>query len=874
MIIQVASIALVATATATATQSLGCPVDCDNGWSTYDSYGDISNCTLPIVMIPEDNVNVVDGVFSACVVNPGVASTTQSLMAPLRFNGTISKRATTECTTGSQVAGLVFQMAQWGTNISTLKSTVITGATACKTFYTANCQEFTGFYRNGQVTVAAFSGAMVQNAGAAATLVQYYIDDLNSHGTKDCEAVQYCPGDPAKTFGIMGDTTGNFAKVQQQVKDWSKGQCVTGYGSVQQWTGRSLKFVSWPGKSGNSSPDNNAGTCLYTSVVAGDTGTSIAARCGNGMTTDALTLYNPSVNFSALQQGQILCCSVGKMPDLRPVANADGSCAVHQVASGDTCAAILLRYYPLTQANLMTYNSKTYGWMGCEGGHPWVGDKICVSAGTAPRPTANPLAECGPLAAGAKYLSECPLKACCSKDGFCGVSGEHCTVVESPTGAPGTKGCETNCDIGYVKGSAPAEFINVGYYETWSKGWSCMNGGILAVDWSKYTHIHYSFADIGLNLNVTMDEMAAAEFGSFLRVSGVKKVVSFGGWGISTDVATYTHLRNAMLPANVDAAVANVVSFLTSNGLDGIDIDWEYPGAPDIPGIPVGLASDAPNYLSFLKKLRAALPTGKSLSIAAPASYWYLKGFPIVDMSEYLDYVVYMTYDLHGQWDYGNTWTGNYLRSHVNWTETQDALALITHAGVPSNKLLLGLGAYGRSFKQIDPSCSGPMCKFTGPDSGATPGLCTGAAGYISLAEIEKLDNVRSTQVVDGSTQVTYGADQWVSYLTKDQMQDRTQWAKNNNMGGVVLWAADLMDDNNMKPISACNLDEVLFAGEIGMDVCNTTEIMEAGPMELYSPELYTAISTNLSYMINILNDLDLGNLPSSVIFVAVGVPG
>jgi GH18 family chitinase len=40
---------------------------------------------------------------------------------------------------------------------------------------------------------------------------------------------------------------------------------------------------------------------------------------------------------------------------------------------------------------------------------------------------------------------------------------------------------------------------------------------------------------------------------------------------------------------------------------------------------------------------------GKSVSIAAPASYWYLKNFPIAQMSKVLDYIVYMTYDLHGQ---------------------------------------------------------------------------------------------------------------------------------------------------------------------------------------------------------------------------------
>lgn len=46
--------------------------------------------------------------------------------------------------------------------------------------------------------------------------------------------------------------------------------------------------------------------------------------------------------------------------------------------------------------------------------------------------------------------------------------------------------------------------------------------------------------------------------------------------------------------------------------------------------------------------MRSKLPEGKTLSIAAPASYWYLKAFPIDNMAKQLDYIVFMTYDLHG----------------------------------------------------------------------------------------------------------------------------------------------------------------------------------------------------------------------------------
>ncbi len=66
----------------------------------------------------------------------------------------------------------------------------------------------------------------------------------------------------------------------------------------------------------------------------------------------------------------------------------------------------------------------------------------------------------------------------------------------------------------------------------------------------------------------------------------------------------------------------------------------------------------------FLIVLKNLLP-GKSVSIAAPASYWYLKGFPIAQMSSFLDYIVFMTYDLHGQVSVDNYQQPS-LQSHTN----------------------------------------------------------------------------------------------------------------------------------------------------------------------------------------------------------------
>lgn len=274
------------------------------------------------------------------------------------------------------------------------------------------------------------------------------------------------------------------------------------------------------------------------------------------------------------------------------------------------------------------------------------------------------------------------------------------------------------------------------------------------------------------------------------------------GWAFSTENATYNVFRQAVTSKNRESFATNVASFIKEWDLDGVDFDWEYPGEPDILGIPEGNDDDGENYSSFLSTLRKKLPD-KSISVAAPASYWYLRGYPVADMDAALDYWVYMTYDLHGQWDHGSSWSdpgcpgGNCLRSHVNLTETLNSLAMITKAGVKSNKVVVGLSNYGRSFQMTAAGCTGPMCTYTGKESGATPGRCTNTPGLLADAEIyEIIKNDKTAKAwVDkdsNSNILVYDSDQWVAYMDAEIRESRTTLYKGMNLGGVVEWAVDL----------------------------------------------------------------------------------
>lgn len=96
------------------------------------------------------------------------------------------------------------------------------------------------------------------------------------------------------------------------------------------------------------------------------------------------------------------------------------------------------------------------------------------------------------------------------------------------------------------------------------------------------------------------------------------------------------------------------------------------------------------------------------------------------------------------------------------------------------------------------PDCTGPMCTFTGPASGAAPGRCTGTQGYISNFEIRELIASKNSQQIkteEGDEIVAYDGTEWVGWMTPEKYAERSSWFRGLNMGGTSDWAIDLDAD-------------------------------------------------------------------------------
>ncbi|KAL1954115.1 hypothetical protein VTO42DRAFT_1739 [Malbranchea cinnamomea] len=562
----------------------------------------------------------------------------------------------------------------------------------------------------------------------------------------------------------------------------------------------------------NDPEPNPDGTCKTEQVVSGDSCGTLAARCG--ITGAKFEEYNNDVPnlCSTLAVGQYVCCTPGELPDMRPKPNPDGSCATYYVVSGDSCSQIAAAH-GLKVDDIEDFNEETWGFTGCN--NLMAEMTICLSEGSPPMPAPISNAICGPQVRGTARpddtsreslakLNPCPLNVCCNIWGQCGTTEDFCTVTSDRPGEakPGTNGCISNCGKEIVNNDkGPDSVRHIAYFEAFNGDRKCLYMDVTEVDTSYYTHIHFAFVDITPEWGVSLGNLEE-QFRKFKRMTGIKRIAAFGGWTASTHPSTFYLFREGVRPENRETLASNLAAFILANDLDGIDIDWEYPAAPDIPDIPPADPMDGEHYLEFLRLLRQKLPN-KSIAIAAPASYWYLRGFPIAEISEVVDYIVYMTYDLHGQWDYNSPWSqsgclnGDCLRSHVNWTETHNALVMITKAGVPSYKINVGVASYGRSFKAVEPGCYGPMCRYVGEESAAAPGRCTGERGYVSNAEINEImvkkANAQWWRDEDSDSDIiVYDDTEWVAF-----MNDQNRWARTNkylalNFGGTSDWAVDL----------------------------------------------------------------------------------
>lgn len=334
--------------------------------------------------------------------------------------------------------------------------------------------------------------------------------------------------------------------------------------------------------------------------------------------------------------------------------------------------------------------------------------------------------------------------------------------------------CQSNCNQpGPTGKNGNVQERIIGYYEAWNHDKTCVGMNFRDIPVGALTHAYFSFGYItpGDFRVAPMDNLPTSLFSDFTAIKqrnvGLKTVVALGGWSFNDNGTTTQPVFSDMVStqANRQLFIDNLFEFMRKYGFDGVDFDWEYPGAGDRGGKP----DDGKNFVQFLKELDVVNkqePPKYSVSFTIPTSYWYMRHFDLRAIN-YVDWVNLMSYDLHGVWDSTNP-IGNHIYAHSNLTEIGDALNLLWRNNVPASKLNLGLGFYGRSFTLTDPSCTTPGCGFKG---GANKGPCSDNSGTLTYKEIKQIIqqyNLKPYHDEEAAVKwITWNQDQWVSYVCR-----------------------------------------------------------------------------------------------------------
>ncbi|KAJ4447151.1 hypothetical protein ANN_09152 [Periplaneta americana] len=316
------------------------------------------------------------------------------------------------------------------------------------------------------------------------------------------------------------------------------------------------------------------------------------------------------------------------------------------------------------------------------------------------------------------------------------------------------------------------------------------------IDPTLCTHLVYTFVGVGYDGGVSIldswnevDKGALKRFNDLRQLSpSTKTMVAIGGWNAGSYSFSQVVNSDSMRAKFVDS----IVSFVKQWGFDGFDLDWEYPtlrgGAPE----------DKEGFAKLLRELRPKMDeNGYILSAAVSAGIATIDpAYDVPALAEYLHFINVMSYDLHGSWE---TVTGENAPLYPGSTDTTESARTLNvdtaikywiSKGAPASKLNVGMGTYGRSFTLASTSNTGVGAPTTGPGQAGPYTREGGTLGYNEICVNNWPEHWNEEQ------QVPYAVsgNQWVGYDNVKSIQIKSQYVKDNGLGGAMIWSVETDD--------------------------------------------------------------------------------
>jgi chitinase len=338
----------------------------------------------------------------------------------------------------------------------------------------------------------------------------------------------------------------------------------------------------------------------------------------------------------------------------------------------------------------------------------------------------------------------------------------------------------------------------VGYFAAWAPAHGYQVGDIPA---GKLTHVNYAFAVIKEGRCAARGANSSEHFAQLRALKQkhprLRTLISVGGWA---DSGAFSDA--ALTDASRQTFARSCAEFVHEHGFDGVDIDWEYPGGGGADKTR-GRPEDTKNFTLLLADLRRALDAqGKAdgtrhylLTIAAPASPRQYQRMELGEIHKSLNWINLMTYDMAGEWSRLTDFHAPlYAADEKGEGPSADACVRgYLAAGVPPDKLLLGVPFYGRAWagvKDVGHGLHQPhAAKPPRPPGGGGFAYRSLAANYIDKSARRFWDDrAKAPWLFDEESGVM------ITYDDPQSLRLKVAYVREKHLGGIMIW--ELSEDD------------------------------------------------------------------------------
>ncbi|EPZ32195.1 hypothetical protein ROZALSC1DRAFT_27861 [Rozella allomycis CSF55] len=374
----------------------------------------------------------------------------------------------------------------------------------------------------------------------------------------------------------------------------------------------------------------------------------------------------------------------------------------------------------------------------------------------------------------------------------------------------------------------------VGFFTSWS---SYSGFSVTDIDPTKYTIVMYAFMNIDPNTNTCVlgdSYMDATKIfpgdnpfcnccarGSLNQLFGLKKqypylktMISIGGWTWSSNFNPVSSTS-----ARRQAFAASCIKIMTDYGLDGIDIDWEYPSSQN----------DVQNLIALLQEFRNQMdsidPQRYLLTMDSAPMPWYGGALDWLEISQVVDWINIMTYEFSLD---DKPWTRHNANLQSNSADPNAAIIPYLSCvnsinkfigyGIPSNKLMLGIPVFGRVYANVTQGISNGLYQMH--DDGNNPSM-------ISYKDIIDSSLDQSFQLYyDNISKASYAynnqSKQFITFDSVDSVIEKSLFANQQNLAGLMFWEIS-SDTNGANSSLAYTARNNVF----GLDLTNDSSVYE-----------------------------------------------